>query len=216
MAPSEPSPSNRADRRLPVWLERYTTIGLYGLAVGTVSTLFALFTNRVPDPSFPWATLPETWRLPFRQPRLEHWPVSYTVGIWLWAFGFPALFLKGHQLWGGEHRRGMGLWLVWLPVLAMYGWTAYCRFGWPKLEPATWNAPSYTFICWLYCSTYNPIWSNLAFGVATLGLLAAAMIKRKTPGVQIILVAFGVFALPLGLPALEAARRLPPDTEPTA
>lgn len=198
----------RADSRLPVWLGRYTTVALYGLAVGTVAALFAFVTNPVPDPSFAWASLPESWRLPVRQPRIEHWPVSYTIGIWLWAFGFPALFLKGHELWGQNHRRGTALWLIWLPVLAMYGWTAYCRFGWPKLEPATWNAPSYTFVCWMYCSTYEPIWSNLAFGVATLGLLAVVLLDRRASGAQYLLVAFGLLSLPLGLPALEAARRL--------
>lgn len=70
-------------------MERYSIVGLYGLAVGTVAALFAFLTNPVPDPSFRWATLPESWRLSLRQPRIEHWPVSYTVGIWLWAFGFP-------------------------------------------------------------------------------------------------------------------------------
>lgn len=193
--------------RLEVWVERYTTVALYGLAVGTVLALFALVTNPVPDPSFPWATLPAGWRLPVIQPRIEHWPVTYTLGIWLWVFGFPALFFKGYQLWGRGHRRGETLWRAWLPALAMFGWTAYCRFGWPKLEPASWNAPSYTFVCWLYCSTYEPIWSNLAFGVATLGLVAAFLSQRRVSHARFWLAAFGLLSMPLGLPALFAAYR---------
>jgi hypothetical protein len=149
-----------------------------------------------------------------RQPRIEHWPVSYTVAIWLWVFGFPALFLKGDQRWGSRGKGGHTLWLVWLPVLAMYAWTTYCRIGWPKLEPASWNAPSYTFVCWLSCSTYEPVWSNLAFAAATLGLLAAILVQRKSTGARYVLVAFGLLSLPLGLPALEAARRMDYRSDP--
>ena len=62
--------------QLPAWLDRYTTLGLYGLLVGTVLCLVTFLTNPVPDPSFPWATLPESLRLPITQPRIEHWPVT--------------------------------------------------------------------------------------------------------------------------------------------
>jgi hypothetical protein len=64
-------------RSLPPWLDRYATVGLVGLALGTVLCLLALFTNPAPDPSFPWFTLPASLRLPVTQPRIEHWPVSY-------------------------------------------------------------------------------------------------------------------------------------------
>ena len=74
---------------LPVRIQQYTAAGLYGLVLGTVLCLVALFTNPVPDPSFPWATLPPSLQLPLRQPRIEHWPVTYTVGIWLWVFFSP-------------------------------------------------------------------------------------------------------------------------------
>lgn len=75
---------------LPLWIEQYTTAGLYGLVLGTVLCFVALFTDPIPDPSFPWATLPASLRLSIIQPRIEHWPVTYTVGIWLWIFCFPA------------------------------------------------------------------------------------------------------------------------------
>ena len=115
-----------SDRRvLPGLLERYTTSGCYGLLIGTVLCLVALVTNPVPDPSFPWATLPPSLRLPIRQPRLEHWPITYTLGTWLWVACFPALFLAGYRRWGASRRFGADQWLVGLPTLAMLGWTTY-------------------------------------------------------------------------------------------
>lgn len=201
------STETRTARRLPAWLDNYATLALYGLAVGTVLALLSLFTNPVPDPSFPWATLPASMRLPVRQPRIEHWPVTYTVGVWLWIAGFPALFLKGYQRYGDTHRAATA-WLVAFPTAAMVGWTTYCRFFWPKLHPPTWNAPSYTLVCWLYCSSYDPVWSNLAYAVATVGVVAAALASRDGGRARYAIGAFGVLALPLGLPALyEAYRR---------
>ncbi len=125
--------------QLPAWLDRYTTLGVYGLLVGTGLCLVAYLTNPVPDPSFPWATMPESLRLPIVQPRIEHWPVTYTIGIWLWVFCFPALFLAGYRRYG-DGNRGAAVWLIGLPTVAMLGWTSYCRFFWPKLHPPTWNA----------------------------------------------------------------------------
>ncbi|MGB9985480.1 hypothetical protein [Salarchaeum japonicum] len=188
-------------RQLPEWLDRYTTLGLYGLLVGTGLCLVAFLTNPVPDPSFPWATVPETLRLPIAQPRIEHWPVTYTVGIWLWIFCFPALFLAGYRRYGNVNR-GKAVWLVGLPTVAMLGWTTYCRVFWPKLHPPTWNAPAYTFVCWLYCSTYDIIWSNAAFLIAVLGAVTTILLLQRTRGTTYALLGFGILALPLGLPAL--------------
>ena len=129
--------------------------GLYGLLIETILCLIALFTNSVSDPSFPWASLLSSLRLPVQQPRIEHWPVTYTVGIWLWIIGFPALSLAGYRRYGSELRFGSELWLAGLPTLAMLKWTTYCRFFWPKLYPPTWNAPFYTLVCWFYCSSYD-------------------------------------------------------------
>lgn len=58
---------------------------------------------------------------------------------------------------------------VGLPTVAMLGWITYCRFFWPKRHPPTWNATAYTFVCWLYRSSYDVLWSTLAYAVATLG-----------------------------------------------
>jgi len=193
--------------QLPAWLDRYTTVGLYGLLVGTGLCLMAFLTNPVPDPSFPWATLPEPLRPAITQPRIEHWPVTYTIGIWLWVFCFPAFFLAGYRRYG-DVNRGKAVWLVGFPTVAMLSLTTYCRFFWPKLHPPTWNAPAYTFVCWLYCSTYDVIWSNAAFLIAFLGAVATVLLLRRTRGTTYALIGFGILALPLGLPALyEGSRR---------
>ncbi|WP_336022683.1 hypothetical protein [Halobellus salinisoli] len=193
--------------QLPAWLDRYTTLGVYGLLVGTGLCLVAFLTNPVPDPSFPWATLPESLRLPIVQPRIEHWPVTYTIGIWLWVFCFPALFLAEYRRYG-DRNRGAAVWLVGLPTVAMLGWTTYCRFFWPKLHPPTWNAPAYTFVCWLYCSTYDVLWSNTAYVIALFGIVTTILVMRHQDRDRYALLGFGFLALPLGLPALyEGYRR---------
>ncbi len=101
--------------RLPAWLNRYTTLGLYRLLVGIVLCLVAFLTNPVPDPSFSWATLSESVRLPIAQPRIEHWPVTYTIGIWLWVFCFPELFFAGYRRCD-DRNRGAAVWPVGLPT----------------------------------------------------------------------------------------------------
>lgn len=90
----------------------------------------------------------------------------------------------------------------------MLGWTTYCRFFWPKLHPPTWNAPAYTFVCWAYCSTYDVVWSNTAYGIAVIGLVATFLALRRTWYNRYLLIGFGVLSLPIGLPALyEGYRR---------
>jgi hypothetical protein len=201
------APTGETAPSLPARIARYTTAGLYGLLLGTILCLAALFTDPVPDPSFPWATLPPSLRLPLQQPRIEHWPVTYTVGIWLWVFCFPALFFAGYRRYG-DSNRGAAVWLVGLPTVAMLGWSTYCRFFWPKLQPPTWNAPAYTFICWLYCSTYDAVWSNAAYVIALLGVAATILALQRTRARGYALLGFGTLALPLGLPALyEGYRR---------
>jgi len=195
-----------ASSPFPSWVEQYTRAGLYGLVLGTILCLVALLTNPVPDPSFPWATLPPSLRLPLGQPRIEHWPVTYTVGIWLWIVCFPALFFAGYRRYG-QTARGETVWFAGLPTVVMLGWTTYCRFFWPKLHPPTWNAPAYTFVCWAYCSTYDAVWSNAAYVIALLGVVATVLTFQRTRTRGYALLGFGILALPLGLPALYAGYR---------
>lgn len=194
---------------LPALLDRYTTLGLYALLIGTGLCLVAFVTNPLPDPSFPWATLPDSLRLPVKQPRIEHWPVTYSVGIWLWILSFPALFVAGYRRYGERTPFGSTMWLAGLPTLAMVGWTTYCRFLWPKLHPPTWNAPSYTLVCWLYCSSYNVLWSNLAYLIAFVGIVATVLSLQRRSAGGYALIGFGLLALPLGFPAIyEGYRRM--------
>lgn len=168
----------------------------------------AFLTNPVPDPSFPWATLPESLRVSYTQPRIKHWPVTYTVGLWLIVFTFPLALLQAYHRYGSDSRSSASSWLAGVPVLIMVALTTYCRFFWPKLHPATWNAPSYTLVCWGYCSSYVPRWSNLAYAVAFFGIGAVYLAYRDSSRATFGLAAWGVLAFPLGLPALyEAYRR---------
>jgi hypothetical protein len=186
--------------KITIWLEHYLQYGWYGLIVGVFLFAVSFFTNQIPDPSFPWANLPATLRLPIMQPRIEHWPISYTLAIWLWVFFLPVLFFRGYRRLGRSQSKGAEMWLVLLPVVAMIGWTTYCRFLWPKLQPASWNAPAYTFICWLYCSTYQAIWSNLAFAIAAFGVFSGFLAWRQHLKAPVLLMGFGILSLPLGLP----------------
>lgn len=193
---------------LPDWLARLTTGSVYALVAGVVLVGLSLLTNPVPDPSYPWATLPARFRVAYAQPRIEHWPVTYTVGLWLVVFSLPLVFVAAYRRCAPGTDSRPSVWLAAAPVTAMLAFTTYCRFFWPRPNPATWNAPSYTFVCWLYCSTYDPLWSNLAYAVALFGVAATALAFRESPRAKHALAAFGVLALPLGAPALlEAYRR---------
>jgi hypothetical protein len=206
----EPTASDRDSappRSLPGWLVRAATLGVYALVAGTVLMGLSFLTNPVPDPSFPWATLPESARVAYTQPRIEHWPVTYTVGLWLIVFTLPLALLYGYHRYGRRLSLRPSAWLAVLPVATMFAFTTYCRFFWPKPHPATWNAPSYTLVCWGYCSTYDPLWSNLAYAVAFFGAGAASLAYRNSRYATHALAAFGILAFPLGVPALVDAYR---------
>ncbi|WP_458207912.1 hypothetical protein [Haladaptatus sp. NG-SE-30] len=192
---------------LPEQLARITDWGLYALITGIVLMGFSFLTNSVPDPSFPWATLPESLLLAYTQPRIEHWPVTYTIGLWLIVFTLPFVLLNAYHRYRQRLSLRSSTWLAALPATTMLGFTTYCRFFWPKLHPSTWNAPSYTLVCWGYCSTYEPIWSNLAYAIAFFGVGATYLAYRDSSYAKHALAIFGIFAFPLGIPALYDAHR---------
>lgn len=45
--------------------------------------------------------------------------------------------------------------------------------------------PAYTFVCWLYCSTYDVIWSNAAYVIALLGIVATILALQRKTGKQV-------------------------------
>ncbi|MEA5386816.1 hypothetical protein VB773_12480 [Haloarculaceae archaeon H-GB2-1] len=114
---------------------------MYALITGVLLMALSFLTNSVPDPSFPWATLPESLRVAATQPRIEHWPVTYTVGLWLVVFTLPLVLLHAYHRYGSRCSFRPSTWLAALPVTVMLAFTTYCRFFWPKLQPPTWNAP---------------------------------------------------------------------------
>ena len=188
-------------------LDRYATLAPRVLLLAVPLAALAFLTNPVPDPSFPWATLPADWRLPVTQPRIEHWPVTYTVAIWLSVAAAPGLFLAGYRRFRERTPRAGTVWLAALPTAGMFVATTYCRLFWPKPGVGTWNAPSYTLVCWGYCSTYVPVWSNAAFLVADLGVVATGLALTKGKRARHALTAFGILAFPLGIPAIYAGLR---------
>ena len=204
----DPSDSDNQRRRsLPAWLVRVATLGVYALVGGFVLMGASLLTNPVPDPSFPWMTLPESFRIGYTQPRIEYWPVTYTVGLWLLVFTLPLVLLYAYDRYGRRFSFSPSAWLAALPATLMLAFTTYCRFFWPKPHPATWNAPSYTLVCWGYCSTYDPLWSNLAYAVALSGIGATYLAYRESTYAEHALASFGILAFPLGVPALFGAYR---------
>ena len=187
---------------LPSLLAQVTTVGVYALITGVLLMGVSFLTNPIPDPSFPWATLPESLRIAYTQPRIEHWPVTYTVGLWLVVFMLPLVLISAYHRYGSRLSLRPSTWLAALPVTVMLAFTTYCRFFWPKLQPPTWNAPSYTLVCWGYCSTYDPLWSNLVYAVAALGAGATYLAYRESSYAKHALATFGILAFPLGVPAL--------------
>lgn len=187
---------------LPHPIARLSNYGLYALLTGCVLMGIALLTNPVPDPSFPWATLPKPFRVPYTQPRTEHWPVTYTAGLWLIVFTLPLVLLHTYQRYGPDSRFSASSWLIGIPVATMVALTTYCRLFWPKLHPATWYVPSYTLVCWAYCSYYIPFWNNLAYVVALVGVGVVVLAYRDSPWASYGLAAWGILAFPLGIPAL--------------
>ncbi len=193
---------------LPAPWARLASWGMAALITGLGLIALAFLTNPLPDPSFPWATLPPSFRLAYLQPRIGHWPVSYILGLWLVVFTFPLSWLKLYQRYGPRQVVHPSLWLTAFPVTMMLAFTTYCRFFWVQPAPPTWNAPSFTLLCWGYCATYEPFWSNLAYAVALFGAGATYLACRQAPSAKYALMTFGVLALPLGLPALfDASRR---------
>lgn len=192
---------------LPQPIARVSEYGLYALLTGCVLMGIAFLTNPVPDPSFPWATLPESLRVSYTQPRIEHWPVTYTAGLWLIVFTLPLVLLHAYHRYEPVTRFSASSWLTGIPVATMVMFTTYCRLFWPQLHPTTWNAPSYTLVCWAYCSSYILFWNNLAYAVALVGIGATALAYRDSPWATYGLAVWGILAFPLGIPALYDAYR---------
>lgn len=197
----------RSQQPLPPLLSRLTGVGVFALVAGVVLMVASFLTNPVPDPSFPTATLPASLRIAYTQPLIEHWPVTYTIGLWLVVFSLPLGLLYAYQRYEPRLSLRPSTWLAALPMTAMLGVTTYCRFFWPKLQPPTWNAPSYTLVCWGYCSTYDPVWSNTAYAIALFGAGATFLAYRRSTYAKHSLATFGILAFPLGLPAIYDAYR---------
>lgn len=188
---------------------RVARVGTVGFAASLVLISLGFLSNPQPSPYYGWASLPVT-PLP-EQPRLGHYPVSVTLGTWLWEFTFPLVLIwlaDRHSL--GCARARMALFLV-VPAVYALGFHLYCRFVFPQPEPTSWE-PAVTAVCYVYCQTYDLAWSHVTLGTVAVGLFAAALPGRRT-GRWLAIVAFGVLTFPLGIaPLYEASLRR--DTTP--
>jgi len=83
--------------------------------------------------------------------------------------------------------------------LAILGCAAYCIWLWPKPQPPVWQTFDVAITCWLYCSTYHPLWGALTLLLGGLTLVAGTMVWRRHPWANRLAAAVGVVTLPAGL-----------------
>ena len=185
-------------------LRRVARLGTWAFVLANALVAFSVLTNQQPVPYWPWLSLPVA-PLP-TQPRLGHYPLSYTLGLWLWEFTFPLSVLWGVDRLAVTSDRGRRLAFVALPAVVALAFHAYCRFVVPQPTPSVWE-PAVTAVCYVYCQTYAPLWSAISVGTGALGL-AGALAPRDSRVGTLATVAFGLLAFPLGVLALyEAATR---------
>ena len=185
--------------RLPEPLNRIATVGerLTIVAVGLV--VVAFLTNPSPTQDLLGWGLPVT--LPVSQPRWGHSVASYMIGMWLLEFTFPLALLGAYDRWA-DSKTASRRWLLAIPAAYMLVLSLYCRVVYvPNVTPTP-LGPAATGLCWAYCATGIGLWSNLALGTAGLGLIAWAASRREWQSDWLFAVLFGVFSLPLGVPAI--------------
>lgn len=189
---------------------RFARLGTIGFGVSLGLILLGFLTNPQPYPYYGWAALPVT-PLP-NQPRLGHYPLSITLGTWLWEFTFPLvlIWLVDRYSLGSTHARKV-MFLV-LPAIYALGFHLYCRFVFPQPAPSMWE-PAVTAVCYIYCQNYDLLWSYITLGTVALGLLGAVLSAEDTAS-WLIIVVFGVLTFPLGIAPLYEAMLRQSDTPP--
>lgn len=199
------STASPSESPVPPVVATLARVGAFGFVVSVGLVALGFLTNPEPYPYYEWATLPVT-PLP-EQPRLGHYPVSITLGTWLWEFTVPLALIWLVDRYGLDSRRARNGVLVALPAVYALGFHLYCRFVFPQPDPTLWE-PAVTAVCYVYCQTYDPSWSYVTLGTVALGAVGALAPRERTGG-WVALVAFGVLSFPLGIaPLFEAwARR---------
>jgi hypothetical protein len=185
--------------RLPEPLDKIATVGeqLTIVAVGLV--VVAFLTNPSPTQDLLGWGLPVT--LPVSQPRWGHSVASYMIGMWMLEFTFPLALLAAYDRWA-DSEIASRRWLLAIPTVYMLVLSLYCRVVYvPNVTPTP-LGPAATTLCWAYCATGIGIWSDLALGTASLGLIAWVAASRQWYSDWLTAVLFGFFSLPLGIPAI--------------
>lgn len=186
---------------LPPWLQRLSTIGTVGFGLAVLLWGLSFLTNPAPAPYYPWLESPV--RLPITQPRIGHYPASWTLGIWLWEITFPFVLLRIYERRGGGPTR-LRRWLIAVPAAYMLAFFGYCRWIWPKPADPWLFEPATNILCWAYCVTYADFWAVTTAAVGLLGIVAWVAARSERRGVGWLSIAFGVLSVPLGVPAIYA------------
>lgn len=109
------------------------------------------------------------------------------------------------RLLSPEGRRLLATGAVEAAGVVVLGCAAYCIWWWPKPEVPVWQSFDVAITCWLYCSTYHPLWAGLTLLLAALTLVTGVMIWRGHPWAGRLALIVGVATLPAGLLTILAA-----------
>lgn len=185
-------------------LRRLVRAGVALHVLGWLLGAAAFLTDPVPNPLYPWARLPVT--LPVDQPHLGPYPASYTVGFWLTDLTLPAVVVAAWARFDRSRATDATL-LVGAPGAVLAGCRLFCRHLWHKPRPPNLLEPDVALVCWRACTTYAVEWHVASMAIAALSVPAAVAHAADSRWGRPLLVAFGVLAFPLGLPALWLAWR---------
>jgi hypothetical protein len=91
------------------------------------------------------------------------------------------------------------MWL--LPLVSggiVLGCLVYCRFWWTPV-PMGLTDPDTSVICWLFCSTMNPLWFNAGVLFSSASFLGGIMMRYHKQGARLITLIGGILIIPTGL-----------------
>lgn len=109
------------------------------------------------------------------------------------------------RLLSPEGRKLLAVGAVEAAGVAILGCVAYCIWWWPRPEVPVWQTLDVAITCWLYCSTYHPLWAGVTLLLGALSLAAGAMMWREHRWASRLALILGLATLPAGLLTILAA-----------
>ena len=92
-------------------------------------------------------------------------------------------------------------WIWLLPLISggiVLGCLVYCRFWWTPTSMGL-SDPDCSIICWLFCSTMNPLWFNLGILFSSTSLLGGIMMRYNIRRARLMTLIGGILIFPTGL-----------------